>query len=105
MSQMDIEELSAKICETIGELKSIENPHSIESGMKPDDPIINQTYTKLKQIPLKKKLSYISTLGKNHVDLGNSHKFIEMSEGSRTRAINRLKEKIAFLESEKNSIF
>lgn len=104
MDDCNTEKITNKIYETVSELKSIENPNSINLDMDPNDKTIIRTYDKIINLPLEKKLILISGLGKNHAELGSNHKFTEMSKRSQKNSILRLKEKVAFLESQKKSI-
>lgn len=97
------EDLASRIYEEVSELKSLEKPNTIDSGMDADDKLIANTYKKIDKLLLDQKINLIMNLGRNHKELGELHKFVEMSEKSRNSAIRRLREKIAFDESQRKS--
>lgn len=92
------EDLDEQIKETKGELNSINNPMSIESGTDFDPQMIEDFYEKIKKMPRDKMASLLANLGKTHSDLGENHQFNTMSENSQKSNKQRLREKLCYLQ-------
>jgi hypothetical protein len=102
-SDISIEELDEEINESKAQLRSYDNPQTIESDATLDPKMIEDLYEKMKKMPMDKLTNLLTNLGKNHKDLGENHQFIDTSEKTQKSAKQRIKEKIAYLNMKRKS--
>lgn len=102
-SDMSIEELDEEINESKAQLRSYENPQTIESEATLDPKMIEDFYEKMKKMPRDKLANLLANLGQNHKDLGENHQFSDASEKTQKSSKQRIKEKIAYLNMKRKS--
>ena len=84
------EDLEGRIYETSAELNSLENPGTITSDMTSDSKLIEDMYKKISNMPRDKVMKLLANFGRNHEELGESHRFTEMTQSHQKNAKQRL---------------